>query len=206
MSIGLNASQARAKSQQDLIMYNEVQTIMKTIITDSAAGAFASTVDNGTDMTQSTPVEIVTGSVSNPTVSGSSTLIINGSTITLGTTGLNLNSIIADINDAAVTGVVASKDSTNNLVLTITAQASTTWQYVIGAGTANTALGFTAQTYVIPNPTSVNYFQTWQGTRDDRGESQQMDQIIRHFQNLGYKIERTTNISTNATFQWNIYW
>jgi len=206
MTVGLNASQARSKSQQDLIIYNEVQNIMTDIITKSASGAFASIVADGTTMTESTPSVDHIGTVVNPTIVGGTTIILNGVSVTLGTTGLNLNSIIADINDAGITGVTASKNTANNLVLTFTAQASVNWTYDIGAGTANLALGLTQATYTINNPSSVDYFNTWQGTRTDRGESQQMDQVIRHFQNLGYKIERTVNTTTNSTFQWNIYW
>lgn len=206
MTVGLNASQARSKSQQDLTIYNEVQNIMTDIITQSGAGGFTSIIADGTTMTESTPSVDHVGTIVNPTVVGGTTVILNGVTVTLGTTGLNLNSIIADINDAGITGVVASKNATNNLVLTFTAQASVTWTYDIGAGTANLALGLTQATYTINNPASANYFDTWQGTRTNRGESQQMDQVIRHFQNLGYKIERTVNTNTNKTFQWNIYW
>jgi len=206
MSVGLNASQARSKSQQDITIYNEVSTIMLAVITASSAGEFAAIIDDATTMTESTPTATVTGTVANPTVLNGETLIVAGSTITLGTTGLNLNSIIADINDAAVTGVVASKNAANNLVLTFTAQPSVTWTYEIGSGTANTNLGLTAGVSNIPNPSSVDYFQTWQGTRTNRGESQQMDQVMAYFKNLGYKIDRTTNTTSSNTFQWNLYW
>src|SRR6056300_532429 len=58
---------------------------------------------------------------------GTCTIVINGTTVTLGTTGTNLNSIIADINDANVANVTASKNSSSQLVITYEAQASTTW-------------------------------------------------------------------------------
>ena len=206
MSVGLNASQARAKSQQDMVIYDEVQTIMKEIITQSNLGNFAAIIDDGTTMTESTPSIDVVGTVANPTVIGASTFIIENTTVTLGTTGLNLNSVIADINDAAITGITASKNTAGNLVITVDAQASTVWDYTIGAGTANANLGFTQGTYVIPNPSSTDYYDVWQGTATDRGKNNQMEQVIRHFQNLGYKIERTVNINTNSTLQWNIYW
>jgi len=206
MSVGLNASQARAKSQQDMVIYDEVQYIMKEIITQSNLGNFAAIINDGTTMTTSTPSIDVVGTVANPTVVGGSTFIIDGNTVTLGTTGLNLNSIIADINDASMTGITAGKNSTNNLIITIDAQANNIWDYIIGAGTANNNLGFVQGTYVIPNPNSTNYFDVWQGTRTNRAESNQMEQVIKHFQNLGYKVERTVNISTSSTLQWNVYW
>ena len=91
-------------------------------------------------MTESTPTITITGSASAPTITGTPTVILGGQTITLGTTGLSLNAVIADINDAGVSGLVASKNAANNLVLTYTAPAATSWTVVIGAGTANTAL------------------------------------------------------------------
>jgi hypothetical protein len=206
MSVGLNASQARSKSREDITIYNEVSTIMLAVITASAAGEFVAYVDDGTTMTESSPTEVVTGTVANPTINVSDSIILGTTTIVLGTTGTSLNAIIADINDAGVTGVVASKNATNNLVLTFTGQSSAVWTYEIGAGTANTALGLTTGVANITTPSSVNYFQTWQGTRTNRGESQQMDQVIAHFQNMGFKIERTTNTTSQNTYQWNLYW
>ena len=206
MSAGLNASQARAKAHEDLVIYDEIQTIMTEIITQSALGNYAATVSDGTTMTESTPTAVVTGTVANPTITPGQTLIVEGYTVTLGTTASNLNGIIADINDAAVTDVVASKDSSNKLVLTFTAQASTTWTYEIGAGTANTQLGLTANTYTYTNPLSVTYHAAWMGTVTDRAKVVQMDTVIKHFQTLGYRIERSVNTSTQSTFQWNLYW
>lgn len=204
MSVGLNASQARSNSRQDLTIFNETQSLMVAIINSSERGAYEVTVSDGTTMTESTPVAVVTGTVQNPTIVGGEELIIQGETITLGTTGTNLNSIIADINDAAVSGVVASK-SDGYLVLTITTSAST-WQYTIGNGSANTALGLTQGTYSADNPESIIYCSVWMGTEVDRAMQTQMDEVIRHFRNLGYKIERVTNASTSKTFSWYIYW
>jgi hypothetical protein len=204
MSVGLNAAQARAKASQDMIVYKETQSIMEEVITQSAAGKFEGYVDDGTTMTDSSPSTIKMGTQNNPTITVGDTLIINSVTITLGTSGTSINAIVADINDAAVTGITASKDA-GYLVLTIEASGST-WTYDIGAGTANTALGFTAGTYSITNPTSVNYFNVWQGTATDRGLQNQMETVIKHFQNLGYKIERLSNATTGKTLKWYIYW
>ena len=155
-------------------------------------------------MTESTPIITITGSAAAPTITGTPTLIIAGQTITLGTTGLNLNSVIADINDAAVSGLVASKNASNNLVLTYTAPASTTWTVVVGAGTANTALGITAQTYTATSPSSVTYYNVWTGTSTDRAKTDQMNQVIEYFKNLGYSIERLKNTTTNKNLKWVI--
>lgn len=206
MTVGLNASQARANANEDMLIYDEVQTLMKEIITQSVAGNYSATVDDGTTMTEATPTAVVTGSIANPTITATPTLILDGQTITLGTTGTNLNSVIADINDANPTGIVASKNSANNLVLTFTSTANQTWEYIIGSGTANASLGLTAGTNAYTSPTSVDFFNAWQGTATDRSRVVQMDKVIKHFKNLGYKIERTTNTSTAKTFQWKIDW
>jgi hypothetical protein len=205
MSVGLNAAQARSKASQDMIVYKETQSIMEEVITQSGLGNFEASVDDGTTMTISTPSVQKIGTVNNPTVNVGDTLIIDSNTVTLGTTGTSLNAIIADINDAAVPGVTASKDA-GYLVLTIEDSAGATWSYEIGAGTANTSLGFIAGVYTLPNPTSVEYYTSWQGTSTTRAIQNQMEQVIKHFSDLGYKIERLTNSSTNRTFKWYIYW
>jgi hypothetical protein len=196
MSVGLNAAQARSKASQDMIVFTETQEIMKSIISESAVGNFESYVDDATTMTEATPSVQKIGTQINPTINVGDTLIFDNNTITLGTTGTSLNAIVADINDAGVAGLTASKDS-NYLVLTITEPQGSTWSYEIGAGTANTALGFVAGVYSISNPTSVDYFNIWQGTASDRGLTNQMEQVIKYFQNLGYKIERLTNTNTS---------
>lgn len=205
MSVGLNAAQARAKASQDMIVFKETQSIMEEVITQSGAGNFEATVEDGTTMTASTPSIQKIATVNNPTVNVGDTLILDGNTITLGTTGTSLNAVIADINDAAVSGITASKDA-GYLVLTIEDSAGATWSYEIGAGTANASLGLVAGVYTIPNPSSVDYYTVWQGTNTDRATQNQMEQVIKYFQNLGFKIERLTNTSTNRTFKWYIYW
>ena len=205
MSVGLNAAQARSKASQDMIVFKETQTIMEKVIEQSGLGKFEALVEDGTTMTISTPSVQKIGTVNNPTVNVGDTLIIDGTTVTLGTSGTSLNAIISDINDASVSGVTASKDA-GYLVLTIEDSAGATWSYEIGAGTANASLGFVAGVYTLPNPTSISYYTVWQGTLTDRAIQNQMEQVITHFSNLGYKIERLTNTSTNRTFKWYIYW
>jgi len=199
----INKQEARSMARADLTIFNEVNAIMKQIITDAGNGLYETTVSDGTTMTESTPQITITGSVSNPTITGTPTLIIAGSTITLGTSGTNLNSITADVNDAIIPGLVAGKDNVNFRVF-YTAPASTAWQVTIGAGTANTDLGLTAGTITATNPTSVDYYNAWIGQTTDRSKEDQMKQVIDYFENLGYVIERRTNTNTNKTFSWNI--
>jgi len=205
MSVGLNAAQARSKASQDMIVFKETQTIMEKVIEQSGLGKFEALVEDGTTMTISTPSVQKIGTVNNPTVNVGDTLIIDGTTVTLGTSGTSLNAIISDINDASISGVTASKDA-GYLVLKIEDSAGATWSYEIGAGTANASIGVVAGVYTLPNPTSISYYTVWQGTLTDRAIQNQMEQVITHFSNLGYKIERLTNTSTNRTFKWYIYW
>lgn len=203
--IGLNASQARAQSQQDMIIYDEVQAIMKAVITASSSGLYETTVSDATTMTESTPVQSITGSVSTPVTTSGNTFIFNGTTVILGTSGTVFNGIVADINDAGITGLVASKVG-GFLNLEYTAPAGLTWTYDIGAGTANTELGLTSGVVTMTSPTSTTYYTAWQGTSTDRAKGLQMDEVMKHFGNLGYKIERVSNTTTGTTLKWYIYW
>ena len=204
MTYFINKTSARTIARADLTIFNETQALMKQVITDAGNGLYETTITDGTTMTESTPTITIIGSAAAPTITGTPTLIIAGVTITLGTSGLNLNAVISDINDAAVSGLVASKNAANNLVLTYTAPAATAWTVVIGAGTANTALGLTAQTYTASNPDSVGYYNVWSGTVADRAKSDQMNQVINYFENLGYTIERLKNTTTNKNLKWVI--
>jgi hypothetical protein len=205
MSVGLNASQARANSNQDLTIFNETQSIMKAIIAASVAGVYEATVSDATVMTESTPEVVVSASVTSPTIVDAETVIIEGSTVVLGTTGTSLNAVIADINDAAIGNVLAYKEN-DALRLNIDVSGNNNWQYIIGAGTANASLGLTEGTSTAPNPTSVSYFNVWQGTETDRSKYTDMVSVINYFTNIGYKIERVTNSVTGKSFSWYIYW
>ena len=204
MTYAINKTEARTIARADLTIFNETQALMKQVITDAGNGLYETTITDGTTMTESTPTITITGTVANPTVSSLETVILGGQTVILGPSGTNLNAVIADINDANVSGLVASKNAANNLVLTYTAPAATTWTFVLGAGTANTNLGLTAQTYTASNPDSVTYYNVWSGTTADRVKTDQMNQVIKYFENLGYTIERLKNTTTNKNFKWVI--
>ena len=204
MSYSINATNARLIARADLTIFNETQALMKQVITDAGNGLYETTVTDGTTMTESTPTITVTGIQTNPTITGTPSVILGGQTINLGTTGTSLNAVIADINDAAVSGVVASKNAANNLVITFTCSQTTTWTFVIGAGTANTDLGLTASTYTATNPTSVDFFNCWKGNATSRPKTDQMNQVRLYFEQLGYTIQRIENTSTGKTFKWVI--
>jgi len=203
MSYYINKNEARATARNDLTIFNEVQALMKQVITDAGNGLYQTTISDATTMTESTPSVTVIGA-SDPTITGTPTLIIAGHTTTLGSTGTNLNSIIADINDASISGLVASKNTNNNLILTYQAPASTTWSVEVGSGTANTELGLTSGITYATDPSSVSYNSVWQGNVADRAKTDQMNQVELYFKNLGYSIDRVTNSVTGKTFKWVI--
>ncbi len=203
MSYYINKNEARATARNDLTIFDEVQALMKQVITDAGNGLYQTTVSDATTMTESTPSVTVIGA-SNPTITGTPTLIIAGHTTILGSTGTNLNSIIADINDALIPGLVASKNTNNNLILTYEAPASTTWSVEVGSGTANTELGLTTGITNATDPSSVSYNSVWQGNVADRAKTDQMNQVELYFKNLGYSIDRVTNPVTGKTFKWVI--
>ena len=202
MTYQLNKTQARSA----LNIFDEVNSVMRKVIVASDAGLYSVTVDDGTTMTESTPVIVITGTKATPVITGTPTVILGGTTITLGTTGLSLNAVIADINDAAITGLVASKDTSDKLVLTYTAPAATTWSFTIGAGTANTDLGLGATTTTATDPSSVTYNNVHTGAVTDRKSDDEMTQVRLYFTNLGYNIQQQTNTVTGKTFKWIIYW
>jgi uncharacterized protein YcbX len=111
MSYQVSAQQAKYIARNDLTIFDETSTLMRQVIVDASAGAYTTTVSDGTTMTESDP------------------------------------SATAD------------------------AQA---------------------------------YFNVWQGTVTDTAKTDQMNQVVSYFENLGYTIVRQTNTSTNTTFKWVI--
>ena len=204
MTYQLNKTQARSHARSQLNIFDEVNTIMRKVIVASDAGDYSVTVDDG--MTESTPTSTVTGTQSNPTITGTPTLIIAGVTITLGTSGTNLNAVVADINDAGVLGLVASKDASDNLVLAYTHPQQASWSVDIGSGTANADLGISASTLAPTTPASVTYNSVHTGAVTDRKSDDEMTQVRLYFTNLGYNIQQQTNTATGKTFKWIIYW
>ena len=143
MTRKLSSNDARSLARANLVIHDEVSAIARAVIVAADSGLYEIEVDDGTTMTESTPVLLLGGTVSNPTYVAGETLIFAGSTITLGTTGTDLNSAIMDINDAAIPGLCATKDTDNRLVIEYTALA-TAWSLDVGAGTANTRFGFSS--------------------------------------------------------------
>lgn len=112
MSYGLNAAQARAKSSADLIVFEEIYTIMKEVINQSSVGNYEASINDNTIMTSSAPT----------------------------------------------------------------------------------------------TSDSEKYFNTWQGTLVDRSAKNQMDQVVKYFTDMGYRLDQVTNTITGKTFSWKVYW
>jgi hypothetical protein len=68
MTRDLTASQARTVSTTDLVIYNEIDTIQREIMAQALLGNLTATVENGTTMTESTPVVTITGTEADPAV------------------------------------------------------------------------------------------------------------------------------------------
>lgn len=51
-----------------------------------------------------------------------------------------------------------------------------------------------------------NYYKSWKGLEQDETLIDQMNTLIRTYQDRGYKITRTTNNQTLNTFKWIVRW
>lgn len=100
-------------------------------------------------------VPAVTGTITGPSITIGTTLVINGSTVTA--TGTTVASLVSDINTAAITGVKAANVG-SKLALFCTS-AATAGRITIAAGTMNisTVLGITAANYYAPYLFYGNY-------------------------------------------------
>jgi hypothetical protein len=208
MAHDLTSTQARAVSLTDLVIYDEIDFIHRAVMTDALLGEISVQVLDGTTMTESTPAITVTSSGAGA-FTPSETIILAGTTITLGdggTDGTGVEQAIADINNASVTGLTASQ-SGSEIVLTYQ-PLQTAWTLTLaeGSGTALIDLGFTVESVTAVTPESVSYYNMWTGTIDDRKKSYEFERVVTHFQGLGYSIIAKLNTSTTNTFFWEIYW
>lgn len=206
MTRDLTATQARAVSTTDLVIYNEIDSIQRKIIEQSLLGNLTATVDNGTTMTESTPVITITGTVSNPVVGGA------GESLTLANANIalpansDINQIVAAINDAGIQGLTAAKNASSQVVLTYEVPQGS-WELVVGVDSGNTTIGITDDVYTPVAPESVSYYQVWSGVTEDRKKSYEIAQVTNHFQRLGYNILAKKNTdSQTAVIKWELYW
>jgi len=50
------------------------------------------------------------------------------------------------------------------------------------------------------------YYNVWQGSVTDLTKSDQMNEVIKYFTDLGYSIHRKQNAGETTVFQWVISW
>lgn len=60
----------------------------------------------------------------------------------------------------------------------------------------------TSSTMTSGDTDSQDYYKAWQGTITDNVKTQQMNQVIRHFDGLGYSISRKS--TTGTYFYWEV--
>lgn len=208
MAHDLTSTQARTVSITDLVIYNEIDFIHRAVMTDALLGEISVIVNDGTTMTESTPAITVTGSGFGP-FTPSETIILAGTTITLGdggNDGTGVEQAIADINNASVTGLVATQSGTEIVLTYQPLQTAWTFTLAEGSGTALVDIGFTVETATPADPESVSYYNMWTGTIDDRKKSYEFERVVNHFQGLGYSIIAKVNTDTTNTFFWEVYW
>ena len=62
----------------------------------------------------------------------------------------------------------------------------------------------TASVMTAENATGQSYYNVWKGTVTDAAKTEQMNEVISHFEDKGFAISRRS--SNNSTFYWNIVW
>lgn len=209
MANALTATQARNVSTTDQVIYNEIDFINRAILADALAGNLQTTVNNGTLMTESTPVVTVTSTGYADGWTPGGTFTIAGTTVTLSSgvnDGTNIDQATADINAAGVVGLVATNDG-SEITLSYETPMSV-WSLTLTEGSgALGELGFTSGTFSAMNPESTEYYSVWSGQTEDRKKSFEFAEVVNHFQSCGYSIlAKLNNDSAVATFMWEVYW
>lgn len=106
------------------------------------------------------------------------------------------------------TAVQAREQAQNYSVISVEVQAIET--AIIAAITANaftaTVTDNTAMTNSTPvDATSQAYFSVWKGTTTDVVKTEQMTEVMKHFTDKGYTIDRITASAVSSdTFYWSI--
>jgi len=157
-SIGTIGSYAVVAVDTDSTNPNSLRLWKKTG-TDSVATSTSGPGSNAWVQVGSTlwqlSVPAVTGTITGPSITIGTTLVINGTTVT--TTGTTVTSLVSDINTAAITGVKAA--AVGGKLLLFCTSAATNGRITIANGTMNisTVLGITAGNYYAPYLFYGNY-------------------------------------------------
>ena len=110
---------------------------------DASAASKAAAINAVSDKSgvTATATTKATVSLDSAKIVAANTLVINGSTVTLsdadGTTGMSMSDVVKNINDAGISGLVASSDDKGNLILT----SSTGNDITLKDGTGGTSAG-----------------------------------------------------------------
>ncbi len=110
---------------------------------DASAASKAAAINAVSDKSgvTATATTKATVSLDSSKIAAANTLVINGSTVTLsdadGTTGMSMSDVVKNINDAGISGLVASSDDKGNLILT----SSTGNDITLKDGTGGTSAG-----------------------------------------------------------------
>jgi hypothetical protein len=205
MTYTVPAGLARLQARQDLIVFDEITAISRSIIVAMNQGEYQVEISDGTTMTECTPVIVIEGDVQNPVVDENSNINVDGNIIDIGISGTNLAAIIYDINEAGFANIRASKTADNRLSIQYTCTPSD-WTTFIGPGDSNIALGLDPIIYTAETPSSVQYYQVWQEASDDRKIAHQLNTVTKHFETLGYVVDILENSQSQNTIKWTIYW
>lgn len=88
----------------------------------------------------------------------------------------------------------------------LAAIAANTLSTTASASTTVTVNGTTITGSIMTNanPLGQSYYQVWRGTTVDATKTEQMNEVVNHFKNLGYTINRKS--TTGTEFYWEILW
>lgn len=88
----------------------------------------------------------------------------------------------------------------------IAAQAADQLSTIASATTQVVVNGTTITGSTMTNADTVgrSYYQVWRGTVEDPVKTEQMNEVVSYFKNLGYAISRKS--TTGTEFYWDISW
>ena len=190
------ADQARVGGQTYLIVHEEVRAIETAILFAMQSSLYTAYI-TGTTMTN-----VTMNSWQNITSINTSTSVFtlnnhgyqNGDEVQFTTAGTLPSPVVStatyfiivvDSNNFQIAATYIN--SATNIPLTI---------ITVGSGTIQIRALSAAQ----------DYYAVWQGTRNDRGQTLQMNETIQYFTNLGYDLVRQTNPNAPGIFWWICRW
>lgn len=196
MKIFPDANEARNNIFNDLVVYDEIRTIERSILNARNSLQYETTVVDETTMTENTVTTWFnfTVDIDSDIVICQDHGLVNYNLVQVDSTNqlpnplsyaYNYYTIV--INENQIRLATKKEKAINNEYIDILDQ----------------GLGIHRLRYFT---TSRLYYQVWQGLIKDRALQIQMDQVEKYFKDLNYSIVRKTNTSTNNTFYWEIKW